>query len=234
LGKKNRTSPSPKILVLFSAIVKSVLGDSSMKRARGKSKRGAGDVATAIIQANSLESDANGIREMETDDMAQSNTSNEISNSGDKTGKELARSVVQSEELQPAASVKEDARGKTIIHHDVVAKIVGTAIREVSGVHSLVPYHAGQAAGRLASKIIGNKMRELGVNVEVGRVEVAVDARIVTHYGESIVDIADAVRDIVTRRVEEIAGLRVVEVNLEIVDVHFPEEASSEITARVQ
>lgn len=65
-------------------------------------------------------------------------------------------------------------------------------------------------------------MRDLGVHVEVGSVEVAVDMRIITEYGVSIPKVAEAARERVTRRVEEMTGLKVAEITLEVVDLYFP------------
>jgi uncharacterized alkaline shock family protein YloU len=111
--------------------------------------------------------------------------------------------------------------GSTIIHHDVVAKIAGVAIREVEGVHALVPYGTSQKVSAFARRITGGVMRDLGVQVEVGRVQAAVDVRIVTEYGASIVEIAREIRATVREQIEGMTGLEVVEVNIEIVDLFF-------------
>ncbi len=111
---------------------------------------------------------------------------------------------------------------KTTIHDHVVAKIAGLAVREVEGVHALVPYGAGQTLSKFANELRGADMRDLGVHVEVGSVEVAVDMRIITEYGVSIPKVAEAARERVTRRVEEMTGLKVAEITLEVVDLYFP------------
>lgn len=125
---------------------------------------------------------------------------------------------------------------KTTIHDHVVAKIAGLAVREVEGVHSLVPYGAGQTLSKLANELRGADMRDLGVHVEVGTLEVAVDMRIVTEYGVSIPRIAEEARERVTFRVEEMTGLKVAEITLEVVDLHFPGEDALEAptTSRVR
>lgn len=123
--------------------------------------------------------------------------------------------------LVEAASLLVSDHGSTIIHHDVVAKIAGVAIRDLDGVHALVPYGASQKVSAFARRITGAVMRELGVQVEVGRVQAAVDVRIITKYGASIVEVAREIRCNVREQVERMTGLEVVEVNVEVVDLFF-------------
>jgi uncharacterized alkaline shock family protein YloU len=123
---------------------------------------------------------------------------------------------------QASVLVAED--GTTIIHHDVVAKIAGMAVREVDGVHALVPFDATQSVSRLAKRMVGRTMRDLGIQVEVGTTQTAVDVRINTVYGVSIVEIASQVRKNVRTRLEDLTGLEVVEVNIEILDLYFAGE----------
>ena len=124
--------------------------------------------------------------------------------------------------------------GRTIITDEVVAKIAGTAVREVRGVHSLVPTGRGQQVTALARRALGNSMRELGIQVEVGQRQAAVDVRIVTNYGASIVAIANGSRGRVREQIERMTGLEVVEVNIEVVDLFFPDQAEAGAGSRVQ
>jgi uncharacterized alkaline shock family protein YloU len=128
----------------------------------------------------------------------------------------------EKKDVDDVASVLETENGRTVIQSEVVAKFAGMAMREVVGVYSLAPYGAGQALTRLTSRVSGKQMRELGIHVETGKIEAAVDARIIVRYGHSLIDTAQAVRDRVTERLSQMTGLRVVEVNVEIVDLHFP------------
>jgi uncharacterized alkaline shock family protein YloU len=118
----------------------------------------------------------------------------------------------------------QDQHGRVTIQPDVVAKIAGLAIREIAGVHALVPFGAGQALTNLARSVTNAEYRDLGVNVAVGQIEAAVDARIITSYGHSIPGIAAGIRQNVTDRISEMTGLVVKEVNIEIVDLYFDED----------
>lgn len=113
----------------------------------------------------------------------------------------------------------------THIHQEVVAKIAGLAVREVEGIHELVPFGAGQTISNLANRVSGGmEMRDLGVRVEVGTEEAAVDVRVVTNYGASIPAIADAVFKNVSTRILDMTGLKVVEVKIEVLDLWFSED----------
>ncbi len=123
-----------------------------------------------------------------------------------------------------AAMVVKGEQGRTVIQNDVVAKIAGLAVREIEGVHKLVSFGAGQAVASLASSIRKSDMKDLGVHVEVGEKEAAIDLRVITIYGKSIPEIAEAIKANVSRRIEEMTGLRVVEVNVDVIDLYFPSD----------
>ncbi|GAB3977877.1 Asp23/Gls24 family envelope stress response protein [Plantactinospora veratri] len=118
----------------------------------------------------------------------------------------------------PRAELSTEA-GKTRIAEGVVAKIAGFAAREIPGVHSMgagLARRVGQLRGLVPG---GSETIRQGVSVEVGEREAAVDLDIVTFYGQSIVDVSEAVRRNVVDRVQAMTGLRVVEVNINVDDV---------------
>jgi uncharacterized alkaline shock family protein YloU len=92
-------------------------------------------------------------------------------------------------------------RGTTRIADNVVAKIAGYAAREIPGVQSM-----GSGAGA-------------GVAVEVGERRATIDLDLVTYYGQSIVEITEAVRANVIERIEGMTGLEVSEVNITVDDL---------------
>ncbi|TGD09381.1 Asp23/Gls24 family envelope stress response protein [Brevibacterium sp. S111] len=114
--------------------------------------------------------------------------------------------------------------GTTSIAENVVAKLTGIAAREVPGVHGM-----GTAARRafdtLTDRIPGSQTNVSGgVSVEKGEKQTAIDLTIVVEYGTSIVEVAEAIRRNVIRAVETGTGLQVVEVNIDVTDVHLPED----------
>lgn len=114
--------------------------------------------------------------------------------------------------------------GRTVIADTVVAKIAGVAAREVDGVHNLGGGTA-RAIGALRERIPGSRTNVTqGVAVEVGERQAAVDIAIVAEYGVAIADLAHGIRRNVINSVERMTGLEVTEVNIDVNDVHLPDE----------
>jgi uncharacterized alkaline shock family protein YloU len=63
-----------------------------------------------------------------------------------------------------------------------------------------------------------------GIAVEVGERQAAIDVDIVVEYGHSLVDVSNAVRANIIERVEQMSGLEVVEVNINIDDIYIGDE----------
>jgi uncharacterized alkaline shock family protein YloU len=110
--------------------------------------------------------------------------------------------------------------GRTRIAAGVVAKIAGYAAREIPGVYGIADRPC-RPMGQLRGMVGGtaNDTRQ-GVSVEVGEREAAVELDIVTWYGQSIVDVSNAVRRNVIDRVQANTGLTVIEVDINIDDVY--------------
>jgi uncharacterized alkaline shock family protein YloU len=112
-------------------------------------------------------------------------------------------------------------RGSTTIADTVVTKVAGIAAREVPGVAALGG-GASRALGAMTQRVGLGDERSQGVTVEVGEREAAVDLVVVIDYGESIPQVAQAIRDNVAKRIEGITGLSVTEVNVAVTDLYFP------------
>ncbi|MBB5874218.1 putative alkaline shock family protein YloU [Allocatelliglobosispora scoriae] len=128
--------------------------------------------------------------------------------------------------------------GKTKIADSVVAKIAGLAARDIPGVYSMGTGMA-RRVGQLRSLIPGSNDpasgASQGVSVEVGEKEAAIDLDVVTWYGQSIVEVTGAVREHVIDQVENMTGLKVVEVNISVGDIQVEaEQPAPAVEARVQ
>jgi uncharacterized alkaline shock family protein YloU len=113
-------------------------------------------------------------------------------------------------------------RGNTQIGDVVVVKIAGLAAREIPGVHEMGKGLA-RALGGIRARVAGGSQADAatqGVSVAVGERQCAVDIDIVTYYGQSIVEVSEAVRGIVIERIEQMTGLEVKEVNISIDDLY--------------
>jgi uncharacterized alkaline shock family protein YloU len=120
-------------------------------------------------------------------------------------------------------------QGKTAIADSVVAKIAGMAAREVQGVYKMGGGTA-RAVGNLRERLPGSGGPSVtsGVAVEVGETQAALDLDLVVEYGVSIVELAQGVRRNVISSLERMTGLEVTEVNINVDDVHLPDEQDDE------
>ena len=118
--------------------------------------------------------------------------------------------------------------GDTTIEETVVQKLAGMATREVPGVYAM-----GNAARRVFSsvteRIPGSQTNvSNGISVEKGERQAAIDVSIVVEYGYSIVEVSQGIRRNVIRSVENATGLEVLEVNVNVTDVHLPDDDSDD------
>ncbi|WP_427016181.1 Asp23/Gls24 family envelope stress response protein [Pseudarthrobacter sp. P1] len=130
---------------------------------------------------------------------------------------------------QPQVQVH-GATGRTVIAEAAVAKVAALAARSVDGVYAL-----GTGAARSIGAIrdvVGAADVAAGVRVEVGETQVAVDVNMVARYGKPLQQLANAVRAAVYAAVEELVGMDVIEVNVEINDVHVPSADADRAPAR--
>ena len=137
------------------------------------------------------------------------------------TNPATTNAATRSTEIEKAGALA-STQGTTTIADTVVAKVAGLATRQVYGVHAFGG-GAARAFGALRERIPGATASVTqGVSVEVGERQAAVDLQILVEYGVSIADLARAVRKNVITAVEQITGLEVVEVNINVSDVHVP------------
>ncbi|MDT7800574.1 MAG: hypothetical protein QOI78_4007 [Actinomycetota bacterium] len=122
-------------------------------------------------------------------------------------------------------------QGTTTIADTVVQKIAGLAAREVNGVYDLGG-GAARALSALRDRIPGASASVgQGVSVEVGEKQAAVDLQLLVEYGVAIADLARAVRRNVITAIERMTGLEVVEVNINVNDVHLPGDDDEPVTS---
>ncbi|MGI8911694.1 MAG: Asp23/Gls24 family envelope stress response protein [Rubrobacteraceae bacterium] len=117
-------------------------------------------------------------------------------------------------------------RGTTIVQEAAVKTIVGIAANEVDGAATStggtrLPGDTSRTVGEFLS---GSEAQTRGVSVEAGELETAVDLTMVVEYGRPVAQVTQAVRENVIRRVESLSGLTVTEVNVNVVDVNFPDQ----------
>ena len=136
---------------------------------------------------------------------------------GEKKNKDLAITEVQD------AEVKETEVNGIKIAEDVVAKIAGIATSEVKGVYSM--------NGGFVDGLFGKKNFSKGVKVQVNEKDATIDLFIIVEYGCRIPDIAWEIQNRVKTSVENMTGLKVLEVNIHVQGVNLPEAAKEEKAA---
>jgi uncharacterized alkaline shock family protein YloU len=138
----------------------------------------------------------------------------------------MSEQTTEDGQQQQQQSPLQTERGTTTIQDGVVSKVAGIAAQEVEGIRMGSGGGASQAVGSIMSAVpgVGSQSESRGVSVEVGEVEAAVDLSMSVEYGRTIHQIAEAVRTNVIRRVENLVGLRVTEVNITVNDIFFPQQ----------
>jgi uncharacterized alkaline shock family protein YloU len=118
--------------------------------------------------------------------------------------------------------------GTTTIQDSVVTAIIGMAAQEVEGVTTShggtrLPGDTSPTVGEFVDNITGGASRTRGLSVDVGERQTAADITINVEYGRSIPRVTQAVRERIIERVENLTGLEVTEVNVQVNDVIVPE-----------
>lgn len=111
--------------------------------------------------------------------------------------------------------------GTTKLADLAIAKVAAGAARAVPGVHSL-GLGTSRALGAIRGAVGAAYEPAHGINVEVGATQVAIDMVLTASFGVPLHDLASNVREAVFAAVHELTGLQVIEVNIEIGDVHVP------------
>ncbi len=101
------------------------------------------------------------------------------------------------------------------IANEAVATYAGIAVSEVPGVYGM----AGGFAG-ITEALSGKKNLAKGIKVDVGEKSAKIDVNIIVEYGARIPDVAFEIQTRVKKSVENMTGLKVVEVNVHVQGVH--------------
>lgn len=123
------------------------------------------------------------------------------------------------ENVEQKISVNETEVNGINIAEEVVVTIAGKATSEVKGVSSM----NGGIAGGL-SEMFGKKSFSKGVKVQITGKDTVIDLYIIVDYGTRIPDIAWEIQNRVKTAVENMTGLRVLEVNIHVQGVNLPKE----------
>ena len=115
---------------------------------------------------------------------------------------------------------KSNLKGELTFEDKVVQKIVGISLESIPGLLTI----DGGFFSNLTDKIINNHDVTTGIDVEVGKKEVAVDLDIVAEYGTDISKIYEDIKLVIEKEVKHMTNLEVIEVNVNVVDIKTKEQ----------
>ena len=123
--------------------------------------------------------------------------------------------------------LQQETRGELTFNDKVIQKIVGYAIENVSGLLGV----DGGFVANIKNRIVNSDNPVDGIDVEVGKEQVAVDLNIIMEYGHNAHDIYKQLSTVIAKQVKETTSLVLVELNVEVVDIQTQKEfAASQTT----
>ena len=102
----------------------------------------------------------------------------------------------------------------------VIQKIIGLSLENVPGLLDI----DGGFFSKLTGKLINTDNVASGINVEVGKEQVAVDLKAVVEYQKNVPELYKKIKEIVVSEISKMTDLEVVEVNVDVVDIKTKEQ----------
>ncbi|KRM92737.1 Asp23/Gls24 family envelope stress response protein [Liquorilactobacillus cacaonum] len=122
---------------------------------------------------------------------------------------------------------KSTVKGNLTFDDKVIQKIIGIALSEVDGLLTI----DGGFFSNIAEKLVNTNDVTSGIDVEVGKKQVAVDLDIVAEYSIDISKLYDKMKDVIVREVRNMTDLEVIEINVNVVDIKTKEEYEKDSTS---
>ena len=116
--------------------------------------------------------------------------------------------------------VSKDVRGELTYEDKVIQKIIGLSLDKVPGLLHI----DGGFFSNLTEKIVNTNDVTHGVNVEVGKEQVAVDLNVIVEYRKNVPTLYKEIKDVIVSEVAKMTDLEVVEVNVNVVDIKTKEQ----------
>lgn len=111
-------------------------------------------------------------------------------------------------------------KGQLTFDDKVIQKIVGYAIENVSGLLGV----DGGFVANIKNKIVNSDNPTDGIDVEVGKEQVAVDLNIVMEFGHNAHDVYKELSTVVAKQIKEATSLTLVELNVKVIDIQTKSE----------
>ena len=124
---------------------------------------------------------------------------------------------VAKKEVAPATH---EVKGELTYDDKVIQKIIGLSLEKVSGLLAV----DGGFFSNIKDKLVNSDNVTHGVNVEVGKEQVAVDLNVVAEYQKNVPALYKEIKKVVAEEVSKMTDLEVVEVNVNVVDIKTKEQ----------
>ena len=124
---------------------------------------------------------------------------------------------VAKNEVAPATH---EVKGELTYDDKVIQKIIGLSLEKVSGLLAV----DGGFFSNIKDKLVNSDNVTHGVNVEVGKEQVAVDLNVVAEYQKNVPTLYKEIKKVVAEEVSKMTDLEVVEVNVNVVDIKTKEQ----------
>lgn len=116
--------------------------------------------------------------------------------------------------------VSKDVRGELTYEDKVIQKIIGLSLDRVPGLLHV----DGGFFSNLTEKLVNTNDVTHGVNVEVGKEQVAVDLNVIVEYRKNVPTLYKEIKEVIVSEVAKMTDLEVVEVNVNVVDIKTKEQ----------
>ena len=116
--------------------------------------------------------------------------------------------------------VSKDVRGELTYENKVIQKIIGLSLERVPGLLHV----DGGFFSNLTEKLVNTNDVTHGVNVEVGKEQVAVDLNVIVEYRKNVPTLYNQIKEVIISEVAKMTDLEVVEVNVNVVDIKTKEQ----------
>ncbi|CAD0130866.1 Asp23/Gls24 family envelope stress response protein [Streptococcus thermophilus] len=114
----------------------------------------------------------------------------------------------------------EEVKGELTYEDKVIQKIIGLSLENIPGLLAV----NGGFLSNLTEKLINTENVASGVNVEVGKKQVAVDLNVIVEYQTNVPELYKKIKEVVVSEISKMTNLEVVEVNVDVVDIKTKEQ----------
>lgn len=121
---------------------------------------------------------------------------------------------------QKSKQTEQGVRGELTYEDKVIQKIIGFALEHVDGLLTI----DGGFFSNIAEKLVNTDNVTSGIDVEVGKEQVAVDLNVIVEYGKNVFELYENIKRVIVEQVKKMTNLEVVEVNVNVIDIKTKEQ----------